>query len=317
MRHFLHDLWLGKLSITVTLVVNFLVPAIGLHLAQKLILSNWIDSQLLPKGLTITTLLVLYALLVITTAVSLNRSIRTKNASYSTGGDVAVANSVLFIGAAYFFVAVTDLVTGRTNDVSVNALVRQAGGQIDNSRSQQPAFTRDNKIATRLLISGLIDSGATRRLQSILEASQTQIPPIKQLFLESSGGNIYEARGMARLVRMHGLDTHVETQCLSACTLVFVSGAHRTAIAAATFGFHSYHLDAEYPQVWSNAAEEEKKDIELFALNGVDQALTAKIYTANHRNLWTPPHEELIATGFLHDTVDTTVTIPENTLQSP
>ena len=313
MRQFLQDMWLGKVSTAITLVVNFLIPAIGLHLAQKFLLSHWIDSQFLPKGLAIAILLALYALLVITTAVSLNRRIRAQNASYSTGGDVAVANVVLFIGAAYFFVAVTDLVTGRTNDVSVNALVRQAGSQIDDNRSQQPALTRDSAIATRLSVTGLIDSGATRRLQNYLETSQTQSPPITQLLLESSGGNIYEARGMARLVRMHGLDTHVETQCLSACTLVFVSGARRTAITNATFGFHAYYLDAEYPQIWSNAAEEEKKDIELFALNGVDQALTAKIYRANHSNLWTPPHEELIATGFLHNTVDTTMAIPENT----
>lgn len=310
MVRFLRDLWSGNVSITQTLVVNFLLPAICLHLVQKLFLTKWIDSQLLPKGLTIALLLVIYAALVVTTAVGLNRRVRAKNASYATGGDVAVANVVLFIGAAYFFIAVTDLVTGRTNDVSVNALVRQGGSQTADSRSQLPAFTRDSALATRLTVTGLIDSGATRRLRSVLDASRSTSSPITQLVLESVGGNIYEARGIAHLVRKHGLNTHVETQCLSACTLVFVSGAHRTAVADATFGFHAYHLDANYPQVWSNAAEEEKKDIELFALNGVDKALTAKIYAANHSSLWTPAHTELIATGFLHETIKAAPALP-------
>ena len=70
---------------------------------------------------------------------------------------------------------------------------------------------------------GLIDFGVTRDLETLLLAA----PQARVIRLESAGGRLAEARGLARLVRRMALDTSASGECSSACTLVLLSGRTR------------------------------------------------------------------------------------------
>ena len=59
---------------------------------------------------------------------------------------------------------------------------------------------------SELRLRGTIELGVTRRVESLLR----QTPAIARIVLDSAGGNVYEARGLARLMRENALASHVD-----------------------------------------------------------------------------------------------------------
>ncbi len=122
--------------------------------------------------------------------------------------------------------------------------------------------------------------------------------------LHSAGGNIFAARGLARLVEEAGLATHAEARCFSACTLVYAAGAERTMGREGALGFHRYVLgeSSSYGAVRHvDAAEEEAKDRAFLARRGIDADFIEKAYATPPERLWHPSREELRAAGLLTD----------------
>ncbi|MGR3796052.1 hypothetical protein [Vannielia sp. SX4] len=122
--------------------------------------------------------------------------------------------------------------------------------------------------------------------------------------LDSAGGNIFAARGLARLIGEAGLATHAEVRCFSACTLVFAAGARRTMGRAGTLGFHRYALreSSSYGAVRHvDAAQEEARDRAYLAARGVAKGFIARAYAVPPEELWHPTRVELEAAGLLTD----------------
>ena len=82
---------------------------------------------------------------------------------------------------------------------------------------------------------GAIEAGVAKALRLKLQSN----PGVKRLVLSSTGGSIIEGVALAHLVTRHGLETHVEFVCASACTLPFLRGKMRTVSRDAGLGFHS------------------------------------------------------------------------------
>jgi hypothetical protein len=75
--------------------------------------------------------------------------------------------------------------------------------------------------------------GSTQAVERLLAAADRPL-----LRLQSPGGRIAESVSLARLIRRHSLDTYVESECDSACTVAFLSGRERIATLDARLGFH-------------------------------------------------------------------------------
>lgn len=85
-----------------------------------------------------------------------------------------------------------------------------------------------------LLLRGSLGSGSAARVKAAL----AETPAVQWVRLDSAGGRLLEAETIAAEVKRLGLDTHVEGQCASACTLVLLAGRTRTAAPEAQIGFH-------------------------------------------------------------------------------
>ncbi|MGR3759841.1 hypothetical protein ACUXV3_06850 [Roseobacteraceae bacterium NS-SX3] len=148
---------------------------------------------------------------------------------------------------------------------------------------------------TALQLEGEITYGLTARLRQQIAAA----PKLEVIELESPGGNIFEARGAARVVRMSGLATRATGDCTSACTLIFAAGKSRSLAVGARLGFHSYALafHSRLPQF--DVADQQEKDRAFFVAQGVNAAFAARLFEARSTDMWYPETAELRAAGLL------------------
>lgn len=147
--------------------------------------------------------------------------------------------------------------------------------------------------AQTLTFSGEIDLGATRAARAILAHS----PEITVLELNSPGGNIYEARGLAKLARDHGLTTRVIGSCTSSCTVAFIGGAERHLLPGAQLGFHQYAVSADYQVALADPAAEQERDLELFRQAGVADWFLDRMFQERADGMWFPAPGELVSAG--------------------
>jgi hypothetical protein len=146
-----------------------------------------------------------------------------------------------------------------------------------------------------LLIKGTLELGITKRLAGVL----TNDTGIREVILSSEGGNIYEARGLARLFRDKDISTIVVDECSSACTTAFIGGVTRRLKSGAKLGFHQYRIEADYDVLGADPKSEERKDQMLFLDSGVKQSFVSRMHSAASGSMWYPDAGELLDAGVL------------------
>lgn len=144
-------------------------------------------------------------------------------------------------------------------------------------------------------LDGPIDFDTYEAMQTTLSSDT----PPATLELHSKGGRIGAARGIARLVREAGLNTHVTATCASACALVFAAGQVRTKTPEARIGFHGYRLNSNVVTV--SAADEATRDRADLEARGISADFLIKAYETPHDDMWFPTTPELRAAGVLTD----------------
>lgn len=154
----------------------------------------------------------------------------------------------------------------------------------------------DPAAAHRLHIVGLLARGITRRVANMLETSSA----IDEVVLDSQGGNIHEARGLAMLIRDNGLATRVEKECASACTIAFIGGNSRTVTKGARLGFHQYRIDAGYTVLVADPAGEQARDQSLFIDAGVSADFVETMFRQRASDMWWPTIDELLRAGVVN-----------------
>ena len=145
-----------------------------------------------------------------------------------------------------------------------------------------------------LHLRGAFQAGITVRVQTFLDAH----PQVRGIVLDSGGGQIYEGRGLARLIRERKLATYSLRECASSCATAFIAGTKRALGAGAKLGFHQYKYHAVLPVV--DVAEEQARDRALFRAQGVSADFLRKIFLRPPEQMWWPSHAELIAAGVVH-----------------
>lgn len=142
-----------------------------------------------------------------------------------------------------------------------------------------------------LMLEGSLELGITRAADRILAAN----PGLRRVILNSPGGNIYEARGLAQKFRARGLTTIVTDECSSACTTAFIGGTKRLIAPGARLGFHEYRVDADYEVPLADPASEQRRDRALFAGAGVAVWFLDRMHGASPEEMWFPPRDQLFA----------------------
>lgn len=142
-----------------------------------------------------------------------------------------------------------------------------------------------------LALTGSLELGITGRLEGLLKA----YPNTEQIVLNSTGGNIFEARGLSNIIRQNGLNTLVNSECSSACTTVFIGGIERRLAPGGRLGFHQYRIDADYAVLNMDLLHEQDRDRAIFLQSGVAVWFLDKMFSSDASEMWYPELAELTA----------------------
>ncbi len=291
MKRLVREYWRGKKTLIRTFVNFLLLPSLFALLLRQSLLNHPPEPE--PGKLIYAAflLLLVYCLAAVITLVGINRKARILEGGYGSNTNVTLCNALSLVLIAYTCINLIDLFT-------VNA---SATNNEQHTIVYSPIFLADDKEGDTLLVHGDIGIAATKRLAALLEENTET----KKLILESDGGSIFEARGIAKLIAKKGLHTHVEGKCLSACTLIYVSGDVRSASPTAQFGFHAYQLQTNYGGVGYGGVrididEQQDIDADVFASAGVDADFIDQIYGAQYGEMWFPERKLLVEAGFIN-----------------
>ena len=140
-------------------------------------------------------------------------------------------------------------------------------------------------------LSGGINDGSAKQLIKALELA----PAVKTIMFTSSGGWMREGALLAKVIDSHGLNTYVESQCASACTIAFLAGVNRSADPSAKIGFHSVSFVGGNKGLMSK--DEGDATMAAYAKAGLPQAFIKKIVETSADQMWYPTHDEMLRAG--------------------
>ena len=287
---YLHSHWHGRQALGRAFWLNLVALGLALSGALKLLLPE-AGEQLSPwQPLPVAVGMLACALIYVWQVTGV---LRAAEQSIREGGAMAPVWGAQAGALAMFWIALADIwglwLTTGVEPPEQNALVRMAQ---ERAASYRLGVSADGRSA---YLHGQIALGSSKAFGALLAAN----PGLVALELSSEGGNIYEARGLARLVREAGLDTRVVDSCSSACTITFIGGLRRQLAAGARLGFHQYRVDADYDVPFADPAAEQARDRALFAAAGVAEWFLDGMYRESAAGIWYPEVEELRRAGVL------------------
>lgn len=207
-------------------------------------------------------------------------TLRARGSMAPVWGVQAATAAALFLSLSYLFGA-WQLTISRPDPIKIQAEV-----EANRAAKYRIELAPDGQS---LVLTGTLELGITRHLKTRLE----RYPETSQIVLTSTGGNIYEARGLAGVIRQNGLSTLVRSECSSACTTVFIGGADRKLLPGARLGFHQYRIDADYAVLGADPADEQRRDRALFLKAGVAEGFVDKMFDSGASEMWFPERAEL------------------------
>jgi hypothetical protein len=274
-RHWAGDYPLGRAYWVNAFLLAGLAPAIAIQFAN-----TWIeDVELRPAAIVFLTSVATVSVLYLWGVVGAWRSARRHAAR---GG------RPLWARAAQLLLVLGVVATAARLFQSVPLIKEHAqiALGLDGIGTYQLQLAPD---AGALLFRGVLREGAARAVDEALRRSAT----VRTLVLDSAGGRIGEGRRMGRLVKARQLNTYVEGECVSACTLVFLAGTERAATPTAKIGFHSGSLaGASSPEATRSMARQYRE-------SGITQAFIERIQATAADDMWYPERAVLIREGVI------------------
>lgn len=213
------------------------------------------------------------------------------------------AASLGFVGAGIFtfylwflaFSVVDKALSGNRADWERRTSQLQNPAVVE-SRAPQKRFRVHMSLDGQVLTyDGIMSSGMMGDLDALLANSQD----LRQITLNSPGGNLNEARRLAQRVLQYGLDTHVVEECSASCLLAFTAGANRTLGRGAKLGFHRYGLDFKQLMPFVETDVERLQDQSFFEQQQISPAFINRYFNADRRALWYPRRNELFDAGII------------------
>lgn len=274
--------WRGWQPFTQTFLFNGVIPVALLLVLQHTLLEpltlnfEWLRAPLL------IAMAAVYLAIIITGVVSVNRKHRISQAqTYGAGYSVMACNTGYFLAACLVVVNLADI---PTTGVATQTTIQHAFVPVE--------IISDKNNNTRAYLNGTINPFTPERLQTFF-ASNRQI---KTLTLTSEGGHVLAARTISTMILQLKLNTHVEQHCYSSCTLIYISGAKRTAGENARLGFHRYQYSAG-KTLYEEVQVQQEKDAAIFSGQGVKDQFISRIFDTSPDDLWLPSIAELESGG--------------------
>lgn len=287
---YLRDHWRGRHPLPWAFWVNAVIPFIVIAMIEPWIRPAAESVTLLEAILAAIFVLIAHAVILPWQIVGLWRSSRRH---LEERGDLVV---VTFAQVAVLVALVT--VAGATT-TTVQRIIgyRADTGESDERTSPRYILTvlpDDQAIA----IDGPIGIGLSRALENVL----AKTPDIDRIILNSDGGRVFEARGVAKQIIERGLDTYVFDGCRSACTIAFIAGSTRMIGERGRLGFHSYRVDGVVAMV--NSLDEQDKDRAFFLERGLKPDFVARVFATPHEEMWHPDMDDLVRANVVHQIVE-------------
>ncbi len=279
--------WQGNFSLSVSFWINFLLLYFILNFLERYIFPPYIQGELAVTNaviaFTVIVRLIIYPWQVVGVIRACDRAANTNIDRY-------------WIIAAQGIVVMSIVGTVVSTFSSYQSVLSYKQSFLPlKTYEVAPEYTlelvRNNSL---LHIRGPIQPGITRRVSELI----AQQPAVKGIILNSSGGQIYEGRGLARIIRENRLQTYALEKCISACTTAFIAGSKRWLGENARLGFHQYKKYTTYPQI--NIAEEQARDKTLFAAQGISPEFLRKIFDKPPEEIWWPQIDELLRAKVIH-----------------
>lgn len=159
------------------------------------------------------------------------------------------------------------------------------------SRGPLPRYrTSISYDGRELTFEGIIVEGAMKKIGPLIEAT----PSLEQINLNSAGGNLYEARMLARQIIRSNLRTHVAVECSGSCLLAFMASPDRTLGSGASLGFHLYGLDFLQLMTVIDIEHEREYDRRYLRERNVTETFLNRYFDPSRQALWFPSRTVLV-----------------------
>ena len=290
MLDYVREHWVGRQTLAWSFWINFALLCVVINVAETLIRPNASGASWVSVIPTIVYLivghLVIYPWQVIGLVRACNRHLKqSSDSAIVTGAQLAIAASVI--------VGVTTVTT------TVQSILGATSTAIkDGTNTAEPAYEIEFLAEHSLIrLDGEFANGLTRDLRQLI----VKKTGIRGMILNSDGGRIFEARGVAKVIGERRLATYVYGVCQSACTTAFIAGSPRRLGEQGRLGFHRYRLKSVYPLI--DVDEEQEKDRAFYRAQGVAPDLLARIFKTPHDTMWYPTKKELLGAGVIDEVV--------------
>lgn len=281
--------WQGRVSLIQAFWVNFVLLFVALGLLERLLFPPFIVDEIAVTIAVIVYFIVVKLVIYTWQVVGVLRSCATR-IRLNTGRMPALA-AQFAVAVSLAVILISTLETYQSLQIYKQKLA------LERISPPTPAYSLDLiKQDTLIHLRGPLEIGITNNVSDLIDRH----PQVTGIILDSEGGQIYEGRGLARLIRENKLHTFSLEQCLSSCTTAFVAGVTRSLGTNARLGFHQYKTYSLIPSI--NVDNEQARDMAIFAKQGIAPEFIDKIFMHPPESMWWPEIDELIAAGVVHQT---------------
>jgi len=144
-----------------------------------------------------------------------------------------------------------------------------------------------------LLLQGGMNDGAADGLERLLQ----QHPSVQTVVLYSAGGWVREGKLVGEVIRRHRLNTYVEQECSSSCTLAFLAGRDRAMDPRAHIGFHTLYTVGGDDRI--NKSFDRKLTFDTYGKLGLPHDFIEHIADTPAARSWYPELGQLLQAGVL------------------
>ena len=155
----------------------------------------------------------------------------------------------------------------------------------------QPIAVRTE--GTVLHLDGAFALGSADKVRAALD----QAPAVRTVYLASIGGRLGEADQIGAMIKARKLDTVASGACLSACTLAFVAGVHRSLLLNGHLGFHQPRFPGLGPAELDQMSKIQRRAL---ADAGIPGWFIERSLQAPPESMWMPGEADLFNAGVLN-----------------
>ncbi len=286
MKNYIQKHWQGNYPLGISFWFNFLLVVIVYHYGENLIgfFFDYSSQSLIIS--TIVYLIISRLIIYPWQVIGLLRACERHLLIYGNVIKIRAVQSIVILSLLGTLIHILD--SAQSLIIFKKNVDMAAVSQAD------PTFTLSIVNEGRfILLKGEIDFGVTKAITQILSAN----PDIDGIILDSSGGIVYEGRGLFMLIKKYGLDTYCFKSCSSACTISFIGGTRRFLGSKARLGFHQYRLDSDKINPLIDIEDEQRKDLVIYKSQMINDEFLNKIFEKSQNEIWFPTHDELLAAG--------------------